>query len=178
MAEITKIARPYAQAVFDLADASGALPGWSEMLGVLAGITEQAEVRALLGNPGVTQDQLVDVVASLAGDSLTSEGQQLLRTLVANGRLEAAPEVKELFEVLRHEREGTVDADVLTAFPLEDAQLAELVDRLQARFKRKVRPQVQVDSALIGGVRVAVGDEVIDNSVRGKLDAMAAALKV
>ncbi len=178
MAEFTKIARPYAQAVFDLADASGALPAWSEMLGVLAGIAEHAEVRALLGNPGVTQNQLVDVVASLAGDSLSSEGQQLLRTLVANGRLEAAPEVKELFEVLRHEREGTVDADVLTAFPLDDVQLAELVDQLESRFKRKVRPQVQVDSTLIGGVRVAVGDEVIDNSVRGKLDAMAAALKV
>ncbi len=77
---------------------------------------------------------------------------------------------------LKNEREGVVDAEIASAFPLDDAQLATLVNDLEARFKRKVKPQVAVDQDLIGGVKVAVGDEVIDGSVRGKLAAMAAAL--
>ena len=81
------------------------------------------------------------------------------------------------FETLRAEREGYADADVASAFPIADAELAKLVALLERKFKRKIRPHVRIDRELIGGVVVRVGDEVIDGSVRGKLAAMAVALR-
>ena len=99
-----------------------------------------------------------------------------MRVLIANDRLALLPEIRAMFEVLKNEREGVVDADIASAFPLDDAQLAGLVADLEKRFKRKINPHVSVDPELIGGVRVAVGDEVIDGSVRGKLAALAAGL--
>jgi len=176
MAEISTIARPYAQAVFDIADSSAALARWSQTLYRLAEIASQPQLRELIGNPSVTQAQLVDLVVSLGGDALASEEVEFVRALVANGRLAALPQVALLYEALRHEREGVVEARIYSAFALDDAELASLVRQLEARFKRKVEPQVTVDADLIGGARIVVGDEVIDGSVRGKLEAMAGAL--
>ncbi len=175
MAELATIARPYAEAAFEVADATGKLAAWAGALGRLAAVAVDPEVRRLLGDPGVTPDALYGVIAGAAGE-LPVEVQNLLRVLIDNGRVAVLPEVRELFEARKNEREGVVDAEIASAFPLDAAQTAELVKELEARFKRKVQPQVSVDKELIGGVWVAVGDEVIDGSVRGKLAAMAAAL--
>jgi F-type H+-transporting ATPase subunit delta len=175
MAELATIARPYAEAAFEVADAAGKLAAWADALGRLARVASDPEVRRLLGDPGVTPEALYGVIAGAAGE-LPVELQSFLRVLVGNGRVAVLPEIRELFEALKNEREGVVDAEIASAFPLEPAQTAELVKGLEARFKRKVQPRVSVDKELIGGVRVAVGDEVIDGSVRGKLAAIAAAL--
>jgi F-type H+-transporting ATPase subunit delta len=175
MAEIATIARPYAEAVFKVADGEGKLAAWADVLDRLAAVADNAAIRELLGDPNVTSDQLYGVIAGAAGD-LPGEAQNLVRVLIENGRIGVLPEVREIFATLKNEREGVVDAEIATAFPLDDAQLATLVSELEARFKRKVKPNVAVDRELIGGIKVAVGDEVIDGSVRGKLAAMAAAL--
>lgn len=175
MAEIATIARPYAEAVFKVADGEGKLAEWADVLDRLAAVAENAAIRGLLGDPNVTPDQLYGVLAGAAGD-LPAEAQNLVRVLIENGRVGVLPEVRDLFVALKHEREGVVDAEVASAFPLDEAQLATLVNELEARFKRKVKPNVAVDKELIGGIKVVVGDEVIDGSVRGKLAAMAAAL--
>jgi F-type H+-transporting ATPase subunit delta len=112
---------------------------------------------------------------SVAGD-LSAEAQNFLRLLVANNRLDTLPQISEQFDVLKNEREGVVDAHIVSALPLDAAQIAGLVADLEKRFKRKVNPVASVDASLIGGVRVAVGDEVIDGSVRGKLAAMTTGL--
>lgn len=177
MAEISTIARPYAEAVFEFADRGGQLEQWSAMLDTLINVADHVEVRALLGNPNVSRGQLAELVLSLCGDALTPEARNLVHTLVDNARLPAAAQVKQQFEQLKHEREGMIEAEIGTAYALDDAQLASLVAGLEARFKRKIRPRVTVERELIGGVRVVVGDEVIDGSVRGRLAAMAAALK-
>ena len=175
MAEIATIARPYAEAVFKVADGEGKLAAWADVLDRLAAVAANPAVHELLGDPNVTPDQLYGVIAGAAGD-LPAEAQNLVRVLIENGRVGVLPEVRDLFMALKNEREGVVDAEIASAFPLDDAQLATLVADLEARFKRKVQPHVAVDQDLIGGVKVAVGDEVIDGSVRGKLAAMAAAL--
>ncbi len=177
MAEIITIARPYAEAIFDLANASGKLNEWSQRLDTMATVAANSDMRAATANPNISADQVYAVFASLCGDVLNTEAQSLVRVLIENRRLTALPEVKVLFDSLKREREGQVEAHVTSAFPLADAQLAALVNVLEARFKRKVQPVVSVDSDLIGGVRVRVGDEVIDATVRGKLAAMASALK-
>jgi F-type H+-transporting ATPase subunit delta len=175
MAELATIARPYAEAAFEVADREGKLAAWADALARLATVASDPKVQHLLGDPGVTPDALYGVIAGAAGD-LPAGVQNLVRVLIENGRVAALPQARELFEALKNEREGIVDAGIASAFPLDAAQTAELVRGLEARFKRKVRPHVSVDKELIGGVRVAVGDEVIDGSVRGQLAAMATAL--
>lgn len=175
MAEAVTIARPYAEAVFALADGAGALEKWSQTLAVMAAAATHPEVAAATGDPKLTPDQVHALFAAACGD-LTTEAQNLVRVLIENGRLALLPEIRESYEALKNEREGVVDALIATAFPLDDGQLSALVAELESRCKRKVKPQVEVDAGLIGGVRMQVGDEVIDSSVRGKLAAMAAAL--
>jgi len=175
MAELATIARPYAEAAFEVADREGKLAAWSAALARLATVAADPEVLRLVGDPLATPDAVYGVIAGAAGD-LPVEVQNLLRVLIGNGRVAVLPQARGLFEALKNEREGILDAGIESAFPLDAAQTAEIVAGLEARFKRKVRPHVTVDKELIGGVRVAVGDEVIDGSVRGKLAAMATAL--
>lgn len=175
MAEISTIARPYAEAVFGIADKAGTLADWSAILGNLATAAENSQVKQLLGDPRVSLRALVDMLVAAAGDS-SAETRELLEAMTANQRIPALPAVRDQFEALKNERESTVDARIETAYPLEGADLSGLVADLERKFKRKVRPAVIVDTALIGGVKITVGDQVIDGSVRGKLASMAANL--
>lgn len=175
MAENVTIARPYAEAVFALADANSTLGRWSQTLAVMATVAANPELRAVSGNPNVSADQVYGLFAGACGD-LSTEAQNLLRVLIENGRLATLPEIRSIYEELKNAREGVVEAFVTSAYPLDSGQLSALVADLERRFKRKIKPQVAVDAALIGGVRTQVGDEVIDGSVRGKLAAMAVAL--
>jgi len=176
MAEIATIARPYAEAVFKLADESKHLGEWSAWLRALAAVASSPEMQSVLGNPQVTPGQLYELVLAGSRVELPPEAHNFVHVLIDNKRLELAPAIRDQFEILKHEREGVVDAEVYSAFPLDAPQLAELVAELEHRARRKVSPRVSVDKDLIGGVRVVMGDEVIEASVRGKLAAMAAAL--
>jgi len=175
MAEAITVARPYADAVFALADSTSALGKWSQTLAVMAAVAANPDIAAAIADPKLTSEQVSGLFAGACGD-LPVEGQNLLRALIENDRIAALPEIHESFEELKNEREGIVDAVITSAYPLDRGQLAEIIAVLEDRFKRKVRPQVETDANLIGGVRMQVGDEVIDGSVRGKLAGMAAAL--
>jgi len=175
MAEDVTIARPYAEAVFALADAAGALAGWSRTLGVMATVAANPEMRAAAANPALSADRVYGLFASACGD-LATEAQNLVHVLIENGRLALLPEIRGIFEELKNEREGVLQAVVTSARPLDRGELATLVVELERRFQRRIDPQVRVDPGLIGGAMVQVGDEVIDGSVRGKLSAMALAL--
>jgi F-type H+-transporting ATPase subunit delta len=177
MAENVTIARPYAEAVFQRADASGTLAQWSAMLARAAAVAADPDMRQTMGNPAVSAEQLYGLVASLVGEAMFAESQNLVRVLIENGRLALLPEISAMYEELKNEREGVVEAQIGTAFALEGEALAALVADLEKRFKRRIQPVVMVEPELIGGVRIQVGDEVIDGSVRGKLASMAMALK-
>ena len=176
MAENATLARPYAEAVFRLADAGGALAPWSATLRTLAQVVAHPDMQECLAKYDLTSVQLRELFLSLCPADLSAEAKNFIGLLIEYDRLTLLPEIFEQFEALKNEREGVVDAQISTAFPLEGAQLAGLVADLERRFKRRINPQVSIDRELIGGVRVAVGDEVIDGSVRGKLNAMAAGL--
>ena len=177
MAETITIARPYAEAVFQLADKAGELAKWSETLAQLAGIAANPDMLQAMGDPRLSTDQLYGLFASLAGEAMFVQSQNLVRVLIENRRLSLVPEIRDLFEDLKNEREGMVEARITSAFPLEGEPLGKLVADLEQRFKRRIQPIVSVDPELIGGVCVQVGDEVIDGSVRGKLASMVVALK-
>jgi F-type H+-transporting ATPase subunit delta len=177
MAETITIARPYAEAVFQLADQAGELAKWSEALARMDGIAANPDMLEAIGNPRLNAEQLYGIFASLAGEAMFAQSQNLVRVLIENRRLSLVPEIRNLFEELKNEREGVVEAQIASAFTLAGEPLAKLVADLEKRFKRRIQPVVTVDAELIGGVCVQVGDEVIDGSVRGKLASMVVALK-
>ena len=177
MAEITTIARPYAEAVFKLALEEKALDRWSDTLQWLSAIASDAEMAALVGNPRLDRAQLAGLILSVSEGKLDQEGKKLVEVLVDNHRIAALPAISRQFETLRHQHEGQLDAQIVSAYALSEQEINSLVAGLEKRFSRKIRPEVSVDAALIGGVKVIVGDVVIDGSVRARIDQMAVALK-
>lgn len=177
MAEARTIARPYAEAVFRLAKSNNRLPGWSEMLQLAAAIAADENIRAVIGNPKISAKRLGELLLEIGGDKFDEGGRNFILLLAENGRIEILPEVSELFDQLKTQYEGVLEAKIISAFPMSDEQLKKLVANLETRFKRKMEATVSIDPELIGGVKVEVGDEVLDASVRGKLEAMAIALK-
>jgi F-type H+-transporting ATPase subunit delta len=119
---------------------------------------------------------LVSLFIAACGD-LNEEGRNLVQMLVENGRLTLVPQIRELFEESKHEREGVVEAQIFSAFPMDDAQKSALVAALEGKLKRRIQATVTLDTELIGGVKIVVGDKVIDGSVRARLAAMSSALK-
>jgi F-type H+-transporting ATPase subunit delta len=177
MAEPSTIARPYAEAVFRLADAAGALPKWSEMLAALAAVAADARVIAAIRDPNLSDTKVAGLFISILSGKLSGDAENLVRVLAENDRLELLPEIREQYEALRNEREGVVEAEVQSAFALSDAQVKDLVSRLEKKTGRKVRARVTLDKELIGGIRVVLGDKVIDGSARAQLGALENALK-
>lgn len=177
MAETRTIARPYAEAVFRLAKAKDELSAWSGKLQLAAAVAADDRIRTLIGNPKVPARRLGELVLDICGSNLDDEGRNFILLLAENGRIEILPEVSELFEQFKAHHEGVLDAKIVSAFEMSDAQLRDLVTNLEAKFKRKIEAHVTIDPELIGGVKVEIGDEVLDASVRGKLEAMAVALK-
>jgi len=177
MAEPVTIARPYAEAVFKLAQQSGALDPWSQQLARLAAAASNAEVVDLITDPRITEQQRVQLFLDALGGEAGSEVRNFLQLLAVNDRLLLLPEIARRYEEYKNDVQGVVDATIDSAYPLDDGQLSTLVADLERRFQRRIQPHVNVDANLIGGVKVVVGDTVIDGSVRGKLAEMSAALR-
>lgn len=175
MAEPLTIARPYAEAAFQLARESGDLPTWGASLDRLAAVARTPQAHDFFGNPRLSAKQVADAVAEVAGVP-TGPVHGFVQVLAANERLGVLPEIAELFDRLRNAHEGVVDARVTSAFPMSDAQVADVVAVLSQRFGRQVKVTVDVNPELIGGISIRVGDEVTDLSVRGKLSQLAGAL--
>ena len=177
MAEPSTVARPYAEAAFRLAAAGNALASWSGMIGALAQVAADRRVQAAIADPALSDAQVAGVFISVLAGKLDGQAENFVRVLAENKRLELLPEIHLQYEVLKNEKEGVVEAEVHTAFELTDAQVADLAQRLEQRTGRKVRTKVQLDKALIGGVKIVIGDKVIDGSARGQLAALENALK-
>ena len=178
MAEIATIARPYAEALFKAcsAQAGSDLNSAVAWVDELAAIAANPQLRQLANNPKVTADQVFGVVAGVAGTALPEMAQNFLRTVIDNDRVDALPEVAAQFRALVNRQSGSSDAVVYSAFAMDSAALAELGVALEKRFGRKLNLSVQQDDSLIGGIRVVVGDEVLDTSVKARLEQMKAAL--
>ena len=177
MAELSTIARPYAEALFRVASDDGdSLATWSERVANLATVTADPAMRQLIGDPRVTPDQLHGVVAGSLGGSLDPKTENFVRTLIANDRLAVMPEVAVQFARLVDEESGSAEAEITSAFAMSDADLKDLVTALEKKFAIRLKPHVTIDQDLIGGVRVVVGDRVLDTSVRSRLAAMRATL--
>ena len=175
MAELATLARPYAEALFQVAE-KGDLKQASAELDALASVAANPQLRQFADAPKSGAAQVFDVIIGVVNAPLSDASKNLLRAVIDNGRLSVLPEIAAQFHVLASERSGVSDAVVHSAFPIEPAQLADVVATLERRFKRKLNATVQVQPDLIGGIRVVVGDEVLDTSVKARLEQMKAAL--
>jgi F-type H+-transporting ATPase subunit b len=175
MAEPSTIARPYAAALFQASTAADGAQLVAQ-LDTLAGIAADAGLRQFAADPRVSDEQVFGVVTGIAGADLNPKLRNLLSTVIDNGRLSVLPEIASQFRTLVNDRGGIADAQVVSAFPLDAGQQASLAKVLEKRFGRQLKVAVAVDPTLIGGVRVTVGDEVLDTSVVARLEQMRAAL--
>lgn len=174
MAELATIARPYAEALFKAAGAGGA--SLTSQMSVLASVAGNEQLRQFADNPKVGAAQVLEVVTGAAGMPLDSKVGNLLQAVIENGRLSALPEIAAQFHALVNAQSGSSDAVIHSAFPIDDAALADVVVALEKRFERKLKATVVIDAELIGGIRVVVGDEVLDTSVKARLEQMKVAL--
>ena len=176
MAELMTIARPYAEAVFSLAKEQNTVSTWSEQLAGLAAITADKDMQALLASPSFSKADKVSVYASVMGDKLNDQAKNLLNTMAENGRLLAVSDVAESFEVLKAADEKRVLATVISAFDVTDEQKNKLNAALNAKFNAEVEITYEVDSTLLCGIKVKVGDWALDGSALSQLTKLGAAI--
>lgn len=147
------------------------------MLANLAAVAADARVRAAIGDPNLSPAKVAGIFIGILGGQLDGEAENFVRVLAENRRLEVLPEIRTQYEELRNERENVLEAGIYTAFELSAQQLAELVAGLERKTGRSVKAHVEIDKELIGGVKVVIGDKVIDGSARAQLSALESALK-
>ncbi len=177
MAELSTIARPYANAVFAMAKKDTALDGWSRMLAVLAATAADERVQQLLESPEVANTQKAYKLAEICGDELDDRAKRFLQVLADNDRLELLADVHEQFEELKALEESKLEVEVISAYPVSDGESQKLASSLAAKFDKEVSLTSRVDAALIGGAIIRAGDTVIDGSVRGKLEKLTETLQ-
>lgn len=181
MAELSTIARPYAEGLMEaLQERKASAQEMTRVLDAvaqLAQVSRDPQVGQLAGDPGLTDEQLLGVLDGMLGADQPEEVKNLLRVVIQNGRIDALPEIARQFRILKNKSEGVADAYIETAFPLTDDELKELLEALAKKFPGvKLHPVVSVEKELIGGVRVHVGDKLLDASIRARLSQMKTAL--
>lgn len=176
MVELATLARPYANAVFDMAREGGQLDRWARQLALLSGLTGAPRVQALVDSPALPDEAKAHQLAKLAGGDLDDAGRGLVRALSLHKRLPLLPEIKRQFDALKAEAEQTMAVEITAATPLTEAHLERFAQAITQRFERRVEITSKVDAALLGGAVIRAGDTVFDGSVRGKLDKLAETL--
>lgn len=166
----TTLARPYARAVFQVARDAGQLSEWSDALEFAAVIASSEDIEQFYGDPRVDREQLLGLMTDLGGDRFNDQFKNLLKVLMNYDRLDLLPEISSQFEFYRREAEARLRVQVSSAMPMNDEEMKRMAERLKARFGREIDLDVDVDESLIGGAVIRAGDQVIDGSVRGRLE--------
>ena len=177
MAELTTIARPYAEAAFEIASSANALPQWSEMLRFGATVVVDPKIADALTSPVLDAAARESLFLSICGDRLNAEGRNFMRVLIEAERIALLPQIHDLFERRKNAAEGVAKAVIESASSLTEDQVAALTSALAKRFDKTIEATVSINPDLIGGARITVGDAVIDGSIQGKLAQMAQQLR-
>ena len=176
MTDFTTAARPYANAVYDIANKASALDSWGDALANLGAVVSDVHMSRLLNNPEMGKQQKGDMLIKVLGDKLDEQQRNLVKLMAENGRLSIMPDVRDQFEVARAKAENKVEAEVVSAFELTAQQTDELVNTLKNKLGCDVTLTTTVDESLIGGVVIKAGDTIIDASMKSQLDSLALSL--
>lgn len=173
MAELSTLARPYAEAVFKRAKQANAASAWSDALHFLSAVGQDSDLAKIVSNPSVGKERSTKLLLDICQDQIHDEAKNLLKLLVENGKLQLLPNISVLYEQCRAEDEGYVNVDLCSAYALTKAEQNKYVAMLEKQLGKKVNVTVSVDKALIGGILAKAGDKVIDGSIRGQLHQLA-----
>jgi F-type H+-transporting ATPase subunit delta len=176
MSEFTTAARPYANAVYDIADEANALKSWGDALANLSALISDGQMSKMLDNPELGKKQKAELVITVLGDKLTDKQQNLVKLMAENGRLKLMADVQAQFELARAKAENKIEARVISAFELSAKQTEELVNTLKNKLGSDITLTTTIDKSLIGGVIIKAGDTIIDASLKSQLDSLALSL--
>jgi len=176
MAELTTIARPYAQAVFRHAQENDRLDQWSTMLVTAASVIQDTAMREVIASARLSREQITDMLIDICAEAVDEQGRNLVRLLDENDKLTLLPEIAVVYEHYRAEAEQTIEAEMVSAFPVSEAQQEKITAALVKRLGSKVSLDISVDQTLLGGAIIRAGDMIIDGSVQGKLNKLASAM--
>ena len=176
MSSLATLSRPYAKAAFELAHEAGALGEWDDMLSLASALVSDEAMARLLDNPDVGRAQVVAIMNDAAGESFNERFRGFLDVLSSNDRLSLLPEIRALFQELRAEAENRLRVKVVSAVPLDEDQAGRLQAALASRFECEIELDNKIDAEVIGGAVVYAGDQVIDGSLRGRLNKLSNSL--
>ncbi len=176
MSEQISLARPYAKAIFELARDAGEYAGWSDQLELLAMIAQDAAMIEVINNPDVSEQQLAELIINVAGDLLNEQGRNLVKLLARNDRVSAVADINQQFLILRDEAEQVIEAQLITASEVDEAQKKKIEAALSNRLGKQIKLEATVDESLIGGAIVRAGDWVVDGSVKAQLQELVGAI--
>ncbi|MEE9322361.1 MAG: F0F1 ATP synthase subunit delta [Granulosicoccus sp.] len=172
MVDFTTAARPYGKAVFEIARDAGSYDIWSERLTFWSALIENPEMAQRLEAPGLTHQDRATMVETVAADGMDDNSRNFIRLLSENNRLSLMQDISGIFEELRAEAEGEIEATVTSAFELTEAQSTKIGDALSKRLNRTVHIVSEIDKDLIGGAIIRAGDLVIDGSLKGRVEGL------
>jgi F-type H+-transporting ATPase subunit delta len=173
MAEISTIARPYAVAAYNLAKEKNALASWSDMLGLMSAVATNDDMHAYINDPKVIDSDLEATFLKVCGDKLNEHGQNLVKVLVEYNRMTIITAIASAYEALKAQDEGVLEAQVISATKLSSKESGDLVKKLEAKFSKKIEATFSEDKEILGGVKIIVGDTVIDASIKSQLQSLA-----
>ena len=177
MAELATLARPYANAAYELAKQSDRVDAWTAALTLLVEAGKTPEIRELIGSQVVAHVQKSHTLNDLLIESnAPEEVKRFVSVLAENHRLDLLADIATLFEARRAEDSKILDVTITSAVPLSNEQEALFETALRKRFDRDVSVTTELDPSLMGGAFIRAGDAVVDGSVRGKLAKMQEAL--
>tara|TARA_B100001769_G_C22040777_1_gene559356 strand:+ start:280 stop:816 length:537 start_codon:yes stop_codon:yes gene_type:complete len=177
MAEISTIARPYAVAIFNLAKEEKSLSDWSDMLALMSSIVENKDIKLFIQDSKVLDVDREKVLLDICGNQINNSGKNLIKLLVEYKRLLILSEITLVFESLKADDEGAMEAQIIMAEKPDEKMVENLINSLEKRFDKKIEGKVVIDKSIVGGTKIIVGDSVIDASVREQLDNLAYTLK-
>jgi len=170
MAEASTLARPYAQAIFNLALADNTLKAWSDKLTLLKEVSANESIIEIISNPNVSTEQVIDLFADICKEELDEQGINFLKVAAENGRLELLPQITDSYKAMCAEQEGSIEAQVISAYAVNATQKKSIAVALKNKFGREVTITTKTDKSLLGGVIIRAGDIVIDGSVKTQLE--------
>lgn len=173
MAELSTLARPYAEAAFKRAKQTDSAKVWAQALQFLSALIQDRELSAIVNNPRVGKEKITQLLLDICQEQISDEAKNLLKMLIDNGKLQLLPKISELYEEHKAEDEGYVNVDLYSAYSLTKAEQSKYVAMLEKQLNKKVNAVVSVDKSLIGGILAKAGDKVIDGSIRGQLHQLA-----
>jgi F-type H+-transporting ATPase subunit delta len=170
MTNVNTLARPYAKAIFELALKQETLQDWARILGILAEIANNEKMKLVLANPLASKKQIESIFFEIAGNSLTTENKNLIYILVSKKRLNILPAILRAYEAYLAEKERTIEIKVVSAYKIDEDRLNKLQRTLENHFKKQIKIEFSIKSTLLGGIIIYAGDQVIDDSILGKLN--------